>query len=336
MTIKTDEHPLSTDTDNAVAMYQAAMRESEQTATGDTGDQPEHGGAPTTTTDQNDSKESAEAQAEKQVLMAKDGVHTIPYEKLTEARSSSQHWQAQAEAAQQELQALRAEAQARADQGQAPTRTDNMVAAAEAAIDAGADPADFGDFSEEALVAGIDKTVEAKVRTRVDKAVQAALDAALAPLRKQEQEQQKAREHSAVEAHHNAILTAHPDASSVVQSAEMEAWVKAQPSYVQPGIRQVLEEGTTGQVIELISSFKESTGAVGKGAQGGRQAAAQAAIQRAQSPIPNSLSDIPGGRAGGSSLTDRMASMSEVDLFNAVNSGDITTTQLDAYLNRKS
>ena len=329
MTIKTDEHPLSTDTDNAVAMYQAAMRESEQTATGDTGDQPEHGGAPTTTTDQNDSKESAEAQAEKQVLMAKDGVHTIPYEKLTEARSSSQHWQAQAEAAQQELQALRAEAQARADQGQAPTRTDNMVAAAEAAIDAGADPADFGDFSEEALVAGIDKTVEAKVRTRVDKAVQAALDAALAPLRKQEQE-------SAVDAHHSAILTAHPDASSVVQSAEMEAWVKAQPSYVQPGIRQVLEEGTTGQVIELISSFKESTGAVGKGAPGGRQAAAQAAIQRAQSPIPNSLSDIPGGRAGSSSLTDRMASMSEVDLFNAVNSGDITTTQLDAYLNRKS
>lgn len=321
MTIKTDEHPLSTDTDNAAAMYQAAMRESEQAATGDTGDQPEHGGAPTTTTGQGDGKESSEAQAEKQVLMAKDGVHTIPYEKLTEARSSAQQWQAQAEAAQRELQALQASAQARADNGQAPTRTDTMVAAAEAAIDAGADPADFGDFSEEALVAGIRKTVSAQVQAEVAKA--------LAPLRKQEQE-------SAVDAHHSAILTAHPDASSVVQSAEMEAWVKAQPSYAQPGIRQVLEEGTTGQVIELISSFKESTGAVGKGAQGGRQAAAQAAIQRAQSPIPNSLSDIPGGRAGGSSLTDRMASMSEVDLFNAVNSGEISTTQLDAYLNRKS
>lgn len=321
MTIKTDEHPLSTDTDNAVAMYQAAMRESEQAATGDTGDQPEHGGAPTTTTEQGDGKESSEAQAEKQVLMAKDGVHTIPYEKLTEARSSAQQWQAQAEAAQRELQALQASAQARADNGQAPTRTDTMVAAAEAAIDAGADPADFGDFSEEALVAGIRKTVSAQVQAEVAKA--------LAPLRKQEQE-------SAVDAHHSAILTAHPDASSVVQSAEMEAWVKAQPSYAQPGIRQVLEEGTTGQVIELISSFKESTGAVGKGAQGGRQAAAQAAIQRAQSPIPNSLSDIPGGRAGGSSLTDRMASMSEVDLFNAVNSGEISTAQLDAYLNRKS
>lgn len=321
MTIKTEEHPLSTDTDNAVAMYQAAMRESEQAATGDTGDQPEHGGAPTTTTGQGDGKESSEAQTEKQVLMAKDGVHTIPYEKLTEARSSAQQWQAQAEAAQRELQALQASAQARADNGQAPTRTDTMVAAAEAAIDAGADPADFGDFSEEALVAGIRKTVSAQVQAEVAKA--------LAPLRKQEQE-------SAVDAHHSAILTAHPDASSVVQSAEMEAWVKAQPSYAQPGIRQVLEEGTTGQVIELISSFKESTGAVGKGAQGGRQAAAQAAIQRAQSPIPNSLSDIPGGRAGGSSLTDRMASMSEVDLFNAVNSGEISTTQLDAYLNRKS
>lgn len=333
MTIKTDEHPLSTDTDNAVAMYQAAMRESEQTATGDTGDQPEHGGAPTTTTDQNDSKESAEAQAEKQVLMAKDGVHTIPYEKLTEARSSSQHWQAQAEAAQQELQALRAEAQARADQGQAPTRTDNMVAAAEAAIDAGADPADFGDFSEEALVQGINKTVSNRVRSEV----QAAVVDALATMQKQKQEQERLakQEMSEVELHHGAILKAHPDAGSVVQSAELESWVKAQPSYAQSGIRQVLQEGSTSQVIELIDSFKTATGKTQASAKGSREAA-QAAIQRAQSPIPNSLSDIPGGRAGGSSLTDRMASMSEVDLFNAVNSGDITTTQLDAYLNRKS
>lgn len=332
MTTTTTEQTLTapTDTDSALALYQAAMHPEGKAAQGDTGDKPDNGGAPATTTDT-----AAEQQSAKEVLMARDGVHTIPYEKLTEARTSSQHWQAQAEAAQRELQALQASAQARADNGQAPTRTDAMVAAAEAAIEAGADPADFGDFSEEALVAGIDKTVDAKVRTRVQKEVQAAVDAALAPLRKQEQEQQQAREHSAVEAHQSAVLAAHPDASSVSQSAELEAWVNAQPFYAQPGIRQVLDAGTTGQVIELISNFKAATGSSKASAQDTRRAA-QAAIERAAPSVPTSLSDIPGGRAGGGGLNERMASMTEIDLFNAVNSGEISEAQLNTYLNRKS
>ena len=252
--------------------------------------------------------------------MAKDGVHTIPFERLAEARTSAQQWQAQAEAAQLELEALRAESQARADSGQAPTRTDSMVAAAEAAIDAGADPADFGDFSEEALVQGINKTVSSRVRSEV----QAAIAAALAPLRKQEQE-------TAVDAHHSAILAAHPDASSVVQSAELDAWVKAQPSYAQPGIRQVLEQGTTGQVIELIDSFKAATGRTQASAQGTRQAA-QAAIQRAAATVPNSLSDIPGGHAGGLSAHERLSSMEPADMGQAME--DMTPEQITSYLNR--
>jgi hypothetical protein len=97
------------------------------------------------------------------VILAKDGVHTIPFEKLAEAREAEKHWKAQAEARETELQALRAEAQARADAGQAPTKTDNAVAAATAAIESGADPEIFGDFSEAALAAGINKLVAAKV-----------------------------------------------------------------------------------------------------------------------------------------------------------------------------
>jgi len=51
--------------------------------------------------------------------------------------------------------------------------------------------------------------------------------------------------------------------------------------------------------------------------------------------VPTSLSDFPGGRAGPTSFTDRMASMSEVELFNAVNTGEISQERLNDYLNRK-
>lgn len=49
---------------------------------------------------------------------------------------------AQLEAAKQQLADLTAQAQARANAGQAPTATDTQVAAAQAAIEAGANPAD--------------------------------------------------------------------------------------------------------------------------------------------------------------------------------------------------
>lgn len=323
MTTSTAEFFQNNTIDGALTPEQAvelmALAES-----GDTGAKPDTGGAPTTTPEPT---EAAPAQPVKEVLLAKDGVHTIPYEKLTEARNSSQHWQALAEAAQRELQALQASAQARADNGQAPTRTDNMVAAAEAAIDAGADPADFGDFSEEALVQGINKTVSSRVRSEV----QAAVAAALAPLQKQEQERLAQQELSEVDAHHGAILKAHPDAGSVVQSAELESWVKAQPSYAQSGIRQVLQEGSTSQVIELIDSFKTATGKTQASAQGSRQAA-QAAIQRAADTVPNSLSDIPGGHAGGLSAHERLSSMEPADMGLAME--DMTPEQITRYLNR--
>ena len=210
-----------------------------------------------------------------------------------------------------------------------------MVAAAQAAMDAGADITLFGDFSEEAIVAGIDKHVNNRVAAEVDAkvaaAVKTAVDEALAPLRAKEQA-------DSADAHVSAVLAAHPDAGSIAQSVELDNWIKAQPSYLQPAMRQVQEGGTTEQVIELISNFKAATGATQTAAQGHKQAAqaAQEAISRVTAPIPASLSDIPGGRPGDVTLNDRMASMSEIDMFNAVNSGEISQAQLDAYLNRKS
>ena len=339
----TTELPQTTDTDSALAQYHAAMKAD----SGDTSTTLEKDGAPTTVSDA-DKKPAEEVKtalpedqqnASNSVVLAKDGKHTIDFSVLADTREKAQQFQDQAqqfqakyEAAQQELAALKAAAQARADNGEAPTAADTMVAAAQAAMDAGADITLFGDFSEEAIVAGIDKHVNNRVAAEVDAkvaaAVKTAVDEALAPLRAKEQA-------DSADAHVSAVLAAHPDAGSIAQSVELDNWIKAQPSYLQPAMRQVQEGGTTEQVIELISNFKAATGATQTAAPGHKQAA-QEAISRVTAPIPASLSDIPGGRPGDVTLNDRMASMSEIDMFNAVNSGEISQAQLDAYLNRKS
>lgn len=335
----TTELPQTTDTESALAQYHAAMKAD----SGDTSTTLEKDGTPTTVSDA-DKKPAEEVKtalpedqqnASNSVVLAKDGKHTIDFSVLADTREKAQQFQAKYEAAEQELAALKAAAQARADNGEAPTAADTMVAAAQAAMDAGVDITLFGDFSEEAMAAGIDKLVNnrvaAEVNAKVAAAVKTAVDEALAPLRAKEQA-------DSADAHVSAVLAAHPDAGSIAQSVELDNWIKAQPSYLQPAMRQVQEGGTTEQVIELISNFKAATGATQAAAPGHKQAAqaAQEAISRVTAPVPASLSDIPGGRPGDVTLNDRMASMSEIDMFNAVNSGAISQAQLDAYLNRKS
>ncbi|MDR6453900.1 hypothetical protein [Variovorax paradoxus] len=272
---------------------------------------------------------SAEPDATNAVVLAKDGKHTIPYEKLVQAREGEQHWRAQAETAQRQLTELQAQAQQRADAGQAPTQTDNQVAAAQAAIDKGVDPAIFGDFSEEALAKGIQMLVVQQVQEQV----QAHVGKAMAPYQQQQQL-------SAREAHYDAIYKAHPDAGSLAESAELQQWIGAQPSYLQPTLRGVLEKGTSAQVVELFNDFKKATAAPAAAAATGKsqaaaadpKAAAQAAIAAAAPAVPASLSDIPGGRADALSPHERLAAMDPVSMADAMQG--MTPAQIDAFLNR--
>ena len=258
-------------------------------------------------------------------MLAKDGKHTIPYEKLVQAREGEQHWKAQAETAQRQLADLQAQAQQRADAGQAPTKTDNQVAAAQAAIASGVDPALFGDFSEEALAKGIATLVDQRVEERVSKAI--------APL---QQHQQR----SAHDAHLDAIYKAHPDADSVAESAELKAWIAGQPSYMRPTLQDVLAKGSAQQVVELFNDFKKATAAPAavpaagqsQAAAADNKAAAQAAIAAAAPAVPASLSDIPGGKADALSPHERLAAMEPAAMAEAMHG--MTAEQIDAFLNR--
>ena len=271
--------------------------------------------------------------AENAVILAKDGKHTISYDKLVQAREAAQTAQAaqqamaaQLEAANQKLVELQAQAQARAEAGQAPTQADTNAAAAQAAIDAGVDPALFGDFSPEAMAKGVAQLVQAQLDARM-----AAIDAKLQPI-----QQQTAR--SATEVHLSAIYSAHPDADSIVESQEFAAWKSTQPGVVRAALDAALTTGSTNDVIEVFSAFKAATGqaavptaATAKAGQISPAQAAKAAIARAAAPMPASISDIPGGRAGPTNVLEAMENMNGPEMLSAMNA--MTPEQIDAYLN---
>lgn len=286
--------------------------------------------APTDASPQPAAQPEPELTPENAVILAKDGKHTISYDKLVQARETARAAQteaqtlaAQLQAAQQQLADLQAQAQARADAGQAPTATDTQVAAAQAAIEAGANPALFGDFSEEALAKGITTLVEQQVAARME-----AINAKLKPI-----EQQAATD--ATTAHFNAIYSAHPDADSLVESQEFAVWKGAQPAVVRAALDQALEKGSSTDVIEVFSAFKAATQqqsppAAGKGAMTPAEAA-KAAIAKASAPIPASLSDIPGGRVATSNVFEAMNDMNSIEMSQAAMS--MTPEQVEAWLN---
>lgn len=253
-------------------------------------------------------------------LLAKDGVHTIPYDKLVEAREAEKHWKAQAEAAQQQLAQLQAEAAQRAAAGQAPTATDKVAAQAAAAIDAGASPELFGDFSEEAIAAGVQKLVEARVA-----AIEAKLAEAIKPL-------QAKAQMSEAEKHFAAIAAAHPDAESLAESAELKSWINRQPSFVRQGFEAVLTQGTTEQVIEMFDAFKAANGKTQPPPVANAAEAAKAVIAKAQTAGPASLSDIPGSSAGPTDEMEAMRQMSANDLMGKLHGK--TPEQIEALMAR--
>lgn len=239
-------------------------------------------------------------------IASKSGSYTIPYEKLSEARSARDSAIAEAAQLRAQLEQLTAaqaanmqqaqvEAQARADAGQAATQADQNLAAAQAMVAGGADASLFGDFSEEALAEGIEKLVAARV------------EAALAPQREAQARdlaaQQAAQAQTAEQAHVQTILGAHQDAFEVAESKEFAAWKAGQPGFMQAAIDRTLNAGTAQDVIDLLGQFKQ----VHAGAASGDPTAAAVAkaMADAKSAPPVSLSSLPGAAPAGTTEADR-------------------------------
>jgi hypothetical protein len=214
------------------------------------------------------------------VILAKDGVHTIEYQKLVDAREEARAAKARADALEAENQALKSTA---ATPATTPAPTVPPVST----------DVDFGDFSDEAVAKGILAAVE----KRVAELLPVKVAEALAPL------ERRAAEDIATK-HWTTLYTAHPNMDAMLESKELEGWIAGKPSYEQAAIRAVLDGGTTSQVVEVFDSFVKATG---KAAEATPQttpaptpdpaAAAQAAIDKVKAGAPSSLSEIPGSTA---------------------------------------
>ncbi len=248
---------------------------------------------------------SAQEEHEGAPIASKSGCYTIPYEKLTEARTARDS--AIAEAAQlraqleqmtaaqaANLQQAQAEAQARADAGKAPTQADQNLAAATSLVQGGTDASLFGDFSEEGIASGIEKLVAARV------------EAALAPQREAQARDQAV---SAEQAHSQKILDAHKDAFEVAESKEFASWKSGQPGYMQAAIDRTLQAGSAQDVIDLLGQFKQVHAAAAGAATADPTAAAVAkALADAKTAPPVSLSSLPGAAPAGTEA-ERVAAL---------------------------
>lgn len=236
-------------------------------------------------------------------IASKSGSYTIPYEKLTEARTKASTLEAENATLKQTLAELQAAADARQAAGNAPTQQDQNLAAATAAIDAGVDPEIFGSFDEKDMAKGV-MTLATQVANKiVDEKVTAAIAAAIAPFK-------QAQELTAEQAYFAPILQKHPDAIELVESAEFKAWKDTQPTYVRAGIDHALDKGTNGEVIEVFDTFKSATGkAAAPGGKPDARAIAEQALKDAKGAPPVSLSDMPGAVDANTSDGERMADM---------------------------
>ena len=263
----------------------------------------EAGNPANTTTEQAAGAQATQDDEKPAPIASKSGEYTIPYEKLTSARTERDHYKAEAAQLREQLASLTAaqarnfaeaqqQAQLRADAGQAPTQADSNLAMAQAATAQGVDVALFGDFSEEAIAKGVAQLVEQRAAALVD----AKLNAALAPLREREAK-------DAVNTHQQTIYGAHPDADEVYESSEFKAWMDNQPSYARAAIEHTLANGTAQQVVEVFSTFK------GANSKGTPADAVSKALAKAQQQPPMSLSELPGASASGNGDAERVAAL---------------------------
>lgn len=249
---------------------------------------------------------TAQDEPEGAPIASKSGGYTIPYEKLTEARTARDSAIAERDQLRAQLEQLTAaqaanmqqaqvEAQTRADAGLAPTQADQNLAAAQALVAGGADVSLFGDFSEEALAQGIEKLVTARV------------EAALAP---QREAQAREQAQTAEQAHVQAILGAHKDAFEVAESKEFAAWKAGQPGFMQAAIDRTLNAGTAQDVIDLLGQFKQAY-AGGATSSDPTAAAVAKAMAEAKSAPPVSLSSLPGAAPAGNTEADRAVALAD-------------------------
>lgn len=225
------------------------------------------------------------------VVLTKDGKHTIPFEEYRSAKDEAQASReriAELEAASREQAELieNLKAAKTADAGTGDTEAQDEV---------------LREFKEqypelsEALAPALQKMLAAKDSEFAERlaAVERKFSETLAPI-------QQTAQDAAVENHFATINAAVPDFDALVESGEVAEWVSKLPTYARVGAERVLAEGTATEVVELFTQYKDAhkpvDPALGVPSKAEVKEKADAAISRARTSRPMSLSDVPAGQ----------------------------------------
>lgn len=262
--------------------------------------------------------------ADNTLVMARDGKHTIPFEKLVEARDEAKGWKQKFEEQQAQIATMQ---QAQPNNANLES-AESSLQTAQALIDASGNDADvielFGDFSEQAIAKAVNTLVQQQLSTQVDAIVQQKLGEIT-------QQQQTL---TAQEQHFQTISEVHPDWSSVVESNEFNNWMSKQPSYIQDGIGKVFQSGTAQQVNQVLNDYKTQNNLAVNDPIASIKQAAKQAVNNVRQPIPNSLSDLPAGSPSAVSRDERLANLSGAQLLDEM--ATWTPEQIDAYTLRNA
>lgn len=285
----------------------------------------------TTTTTEEPAPKPAEPEP---AILAKDGKHLIPFEKLTEARESAQ--QAAAERDQALQRAAELQAQIDAAKQQPPKEAEPEK------VDL---PALRRERATALLDGDIDKVVQ--LEAQIDAEVLRLADERSIQRTKQASD---AAAEKAAQAANNAAVTA---METVAQDARIKypALDHNSPSADKEAIEFVVFKRDT-LIAQGLPPDQALSQAVSKaadlyrwsnGQQGGvtkapdalsAKAAADAAIAAAKAPTPATLSDIPGGKPAGVSFEASLATKSGPEQLEAIQAAGWSRQQIEDWLNR--
>lgn len=290
-----------------------------------------------------------EADPSKTVVLAKDGVHTIPYEKHAELRETArqerqarEQAEAQAQEAQRKLAQLEAqltEASRAAEAAKPPAVAVDVQKLRKEANDALID----GDTDKAAeLNAKADAEIMRAAELAAANKAQAEIAAAMKEMDARFAHQQRA---SGLEVEIAKLYEQHPDADAIYESKELRDWIASMSPLARKGYEEVLAETKPGDVSEMLDEFKESTffkqpptastPAAGTAPDSAQvAAAAKAAITNARTAAPATLSDIPGSKAPVSDAAGSLEAKAGPEMLQTILASGWDGEQIETFLNR--
>ncbi|MFA6063818.1 MAG: hypothetical protein WC736_14620 [Gallionella sp.] len=219
---------------------------------------------------------AAEPEPEPAVL-AKDGKHTIPFSELETARAKADQFEALANTQAELIANLKAAKAADAGTGDTAAQEDVLKEFKEQYPDMAA-----------VLAPALQKAIDAGVAVKVadlKRELTASIDS-----------------DADTKAHFAAITNKVPDFEALVESGEVDKWIKTLPTLERRGAEIVMKEGTAPEIIELFTQYKATLGkpadqppALTKAE---LEAKAADAIAKAKGTKLTSASDIPASQVG--------------------------------------